>query len=376
MQITNVTVYPLSVTVSERLGDARGGGRTRSTAVLKLVTDDGTVGWGEAFIPGEIASATVATLFEDRVIGMDPFAVESITERWFTDPYHYGRSVFVQAICSAIDVACWDIIGKTVGSPIHRLLGSGERTTLTPYASTMYFADSDRPIETPIEAAHAEGFTAVKVKIGAGPADDRRRVRTAREILGEDALIMADMNGNYRPDQARLSAQRLAEFDLTWIEEPVPPENLSGYRALRSSIATPIAAGEALVGRFAFKRLIDDRLVDVVQPNLARCGGLTEARRIATLATTENVGVTPHVWNSGVGMAAAVQFAAAVPAYPHTQFEPEPALFEFDRSPNPLRSEILSTPFDPSGGTLSVPQDPGLGIDVDEDALELFSTAG
>lgn len=378
MDVTDVRVIGLTHSLPEGagLGDARGFGRTRSTTLLRLVTSDGTVGWGEAFIPGSIAQATVDELFRDDVIGMDPFTVESLAERSYTDPYHFGGSVFVQSVLSAVDTACWDIIGKTVGQPIHRLLGGKERASLTPYASTMYFTDQDRPLEQPIRSAIEEGFTAAKIKIGSGLAADIERVRTAREILGEDAHLMADMNGNYRPDQAIQSARKLSEFDLTWIEEPVPPENRSGYQEISRAIDTPIAAGEAHYGRFAFKQLINGRLVDIVQPNLARCGGLSEARRIADLATTENVGVTPHVWNSAVGLAAAVQFAASLPAYPHSRTAPEPTFLEFDRSTNPLRSEILQSPFDPTDGVLDVPQEPGLGITVDTEALEQYRTDG
>lgn len=374
MEITDVRVIPLSYSLPDgkALGDARGFGRTRSTTLLRLVTTDGTVGWGEAFAPGSIIEATVNELFREDVLGMDPFAVESLAGRSYTDPYHFGGSVFVQSVVSAVDIACWDIIGKCVDRPIHLLLGGQERPSLTPYASTMYFTEEDRPIKQPIEAAVDEGFTAAKIKIGSGIDEDVERVRIARESLGPDAHLMVDMNGNYRPDQAIQSATALAEFDLTWIEEPVPPENRSGYRDIKRAIEMPVAAGEAHYGRFAFERLVDR--VDIVQPNLARCGGLSEARRIATLATTENVGVTPHVWNSGVGLAAAVQFAASLTDYPHTRNVPEPPFLEFDRSPNPLRSAILETPFDPSGGTLPVPQEPGLGITVDEDALERYRT--
>ncbi|WP_276255947.1 mandelate racemase/muconate lactonizing enzyme family protein [Halomontanus rarus] len=374
MEITDVETIPLAHTLPEGqgLGDARGFGRSRATTLVRLETDTGTVGWGEAFAPGPIVAATVDELFVDDVVGMDPFDVESLAVDSYTDPYHFGGDVFVQSVVSAVDVACWDIVGKTVERPVHRLLGGTERSTLRPYASTMYFTEDDRPLEEPIQAAVDEGFTAAKIKIGAGLESDLERVRVAREVLGEDALLMVDMNGNYRPEQAVRSAKAIAEYDITWIEEPVPPENLTGYRELKQRIDIPIAAGEAHYGRFAFKRLIDDRTVDIVQPNLGRCGGLSEARTIAKLATTENVAVRPHIWNSAVGMAAAVQFAASIPDYPHTRNVPEPMLLEFDRSENPLRSDLLETPFDPSGGSLDVPQEPGLGISIDEDALERY----
>ncbi|GAB7021335.1 mandelate racemase/muconate lactonizing enzyme family protein [Halostagnicola bangensis] len=374
MEITHIEPISLghSLPDGRGLGDARGFGHTRKTTLLRLETDTGVVGWGEAFVPGRIVEATLEELFVDDVLGMDPFAVESLAIDSYTDPYHFGGDVFVQSVVSAIDVACWDIIGKTVERPIHQLLGGRSRDSLVPYASTMYFTEEDRSLEAPIEEAVEEGFEAVKIKIGAGPKDDAERVRVAREILGEDGRVMVDMNGNYRPRQAIESANAIADYDVAWIEEPVPPENTSGYREVKRAVDIPIAAGEAHYGRFAFKELINDRTVDVVQPNLGRCGGLSEARLIADMATTENVAVRPHVWNGAVGLAAAVQFAASVPDYPHTRNVPEPMMVEFDRSENPLRDDLLETPFDPSGGTLDVPQEPGLGIAVDEDALERY----
>mgnify|MGYP000176886677 CR=1 FL=1 len=374
MEITDIEVIPIehSLPPGEGLGDARGFGRDRGTTLVRLETADGTVGWGEAFAPGPIAAATVSELFEETVLGMDPFDVEGLATDSFTDPYHFGQSVFVQAARSAVDVACWDIRGKATGRAAYRLLGGGERDSLLPYASTMYFTERDRPIAEPIETAVEEGFTAAKIKIGSDPETDRERVRTAREILGEDARLMVDINGNYRPRQAIEAIEAIAEYDLTWVEEPVPPENLSGYREVRDHVDVPLAAGEAHYGRFAFKRLLDDRLVDVVQPNLGRCGGLSEARAIADMALAENVAVRPHVWNSAVGLAAAVQFAASVPDYPHTRNVPDPMMVEFDRSPNPLRSDLLEDPFDPTGGSLDVPQEPGLGIEIDAEALERY----
>ncbi len=376
MEITELDVIPISysLTEGEGLGDARGFGHERETTLVRLETDDGTVGWGEAFAPGSVVEATVDELFREDVVGMDPYDAGSLAERSYTDPYHFGGSVFVQSTVSAIDVACWDIRGKVAGRPVYRLLGGTETESLLPYASTMYYAESDRPIAEPIEKAVDEGFTAAKIKIGTGTEADVERVRIAREKLGDDARLMVDMNGNYRPRQAIETAKEIAEYDITWIEEPVPPENLSGYREIKQRIDTPLAAGEAHYGRFEFKRLIDDRHVDVVQPNLSRCGGLSEAKFIADLASTENVAVRPHIWNSAVGLAAAVQFAASVPNYPHTRNVPDPMMVEFDRSPNPLRDDLLETPFDPSNGNLDVPQSPGLGIEIDDDTLETYRT--
>jgi D-galactarolactone cycloisomerase len=374
MEVTDVEAIPISHTLPEgrALGDSRGFGRTRSTTLIRIETDDGVVGWGEAFAPGSVVSAVLEELFIERIVEMDPFAVGSLAVESYTDPYHFGESVFVQSTLSGLDIALWDIVGKTVEKPVYRLLGGTQCDTLLPYASTMYFTEAAQDPRDPIRSAVDEGFTAVKIKIGTGTDEDVARVEAAREILPDDARLMVDINGNYRPRQAIRTANAIACHDITWIEEPVPPENLSGYREVRRHTDVPIAAGEAHYGRFAFKQLMDDRLVDVVQPNLGRCGGLSEARLIGEMATTENVAVRPHVWNSGVGLAAAVQFAASLSNYPHTRNVPDPMMVEFDRSDNPLRTEILETPFDPSGGILDVPQEHGLGITIDETAVERY----
>ncbi|ESP86978.1 mandelate racemase/muconate lactonizing enzyme family protein [Candidatus Halobonum tyrrellensis] len=378
MRVTDVEVIPIAHTLpeGEGLGDARGFGRSRSTSLLRVETADGQVGWGEAFAPGSVVAPVVDEFFRDAVVGMDPLDAEGLAAESYTDPYHFGASAFVQSALSGIDVALWDLRGKEAGEPAYRLLGGGRRETLTAYASTMYFTEGEDDAAEQVRAAVDEGFDAVKIKIGSGTDEDVRRARIARETLGDDGRLMVDINGNYRPRQAIETIKALEEFDVAWVEEPVPPENYSGYREVKSRTDVPIAAGEAHYGRFAFKRLIDDRTVDVVQPNLGRCGGLSEARRIADMATTENVAVRPHVWNSAVGLAAAVQFAASVDDYPHVRHVPEPMLVEFDRSDNPLREEILASPIDPSGGEVTVPTDPGIGVEVDEEAVERYRADG
>ena len=374
MEITDFEAIPLSHSLGEgrSLGSSRGMHHIRTTALLRLETDTGLVGWGEAFAPARTASTLLEEMFEERVLGMDPFEVESVAEGSYLQGYHFGGSAFVSSAVSAVDVALWDIVGKETGQPIQKLLGGRTREAIRPYASTGFYTEWEDSIDRQIHEAEAEGFDAIKIKIGTGIEEDVERVRTTREIMGEDAHLMVDFNGNYQPKQVLQAAEALSEFDLTWIEEPVPPENLSGYRQLNQSIDVPLAAGEAHYGRFEFKRLIDDRLVDIVQPNLARCGGLSEARRIADMATTENVGVYPHVWNSAVGLAAAVQFSASLPEYPNTLHRPVPFLFEYDRTENPLRDDLLVDNFDPTGGELDVPRDPGLGIEVDESVLEEY----
>ncbi|WP_226040003.1 mandelate racemase/muconate lactonizing enzyme family protein [Natrinema sp. DC36] len=378
MEITDVTAIPLSheLEAGRAFGGSRGMTESRSATLVRLETADGTVGWGEAFASPRAVAALIEDEFADAVLGSSPVAAESLADRVYTGDiggYHAAREALAQSALSGIEVAMWDLRGKAVGKPIHELLGGRRVESVVPYASTMYLTEWGEDPADPMEAAVAEGFTAAKIKIGGGREDDRRRVEIAREILGDDAHLMVDFNGNYTPRGAIASIRELEPYDLTWVEEPVPPENYGGYRKIGERVDAPLAAGEAHYGRFEFARLLEDGLIDVVQPNLGRCGGFAEARFLATLATTANAVVRPHVWNSAVRTAAALQFAASLSTYPHAEgMEPDPVLFEFDRSENPLRNDLLESPFDPTGGELAVPQDPGLGIEVDESAVDRY----
>jgi len=379
MEVRSVSAIPLehSLGSGNALGGTRGVTDTRTATLIKLTADDGTVGWGEAFAPPRTVAQLVDEQFADDVVGLSPWDAESLADDVYTGTlggYHFGRGPFVQAALTGVEVALWDLRGKLLGEPVHELLGGRSRDSVTPYASTMYITEWGQDPEVPMRGAVEEGFTAAKIKIGRSVEDDRERVRTAREVLGDDAHLMVDYNGNYTVPDVLESIRAIEEFDLTWVEEPLPPEDVSGYRELGRKVDVSLAAGEAHFGRFEFTDLIRDGGIDVVQPNLGRCGGFSQAEYIAQVATTNNVKVRPHVWNSGVGLAAALQFTATVPNYPQrADRTTETTLFEFDRSENPLRNELLESPFDPTGGTLSVPTDPGLGIDVDESAVERFA---
>jgi D-galactarolactone cycloisomerase len=320
----------------------------------------------------------VEQTFAEAIVGEEPIVAESLAERVYAGDiggYHFACGGFVQAALSGVEVALWDLRGKELDAPVHELLGGGRTESLVPYASTMYVTEWGQDPAEPVAETADEGFTAAKIKIGCGADGDLEHVATASEHLGEDVYLIADYNDNYTPRQAIRSIEALAECDLTWAEGPVPPENLPGYREIKRHTDVPLAAGEAHFGRFEFKRLVDERLMDVIQPNLGRCSGFVEARFLANLAITENVLVQPHIWNSAVGTAAAVQFAASFPDYPYAaDLLPEPVLFEFDRSENPLRDDLLVDPLDPTGGSLDVPQELGLGVTVGEDAVEQHRT--
>lgn len=374
MTISSVETFPLVYPLDEGAGygSARGLSTSRTATLARLETDTGLVGWGEASGPPRVLATIIEEVLADWVVGEVPSTVGSLSERAYSSMYHFSSGGLLQAAISALDIALWDLKGKSTGQPIHELLGGARRSTLRPYASTMYFTELDRKLATTVQQAVEEGFDAVKIKIGRGIEADRERVSTARDELG-DGLLMVDANGNYRTDQAIRVAAALEPYDIRWFEEPVAPENVDGYRDVRESTMIPIAGGEAALTRFQFRRLFENRAVDLAQPDICMCGGLTEAMRIADLATVDNVAVSPHCWMSGVGLAASLHFASAVPSYPHADHEPEPPLFEVDRAENPLRTDLLTDPLNLTGQSIDIPTEPGLGVTVDPEAVETYA---
>ena len=354
-----------------RYGSARGLSGARSSTLVRLEATDGTVGWGEASGPPRVIASAIDELVAEWVRGRRPAAVGSLSERAATERYHFAGGGLLEAAISAVDIAVWDLRGRLRGRPASELLGGANRTSVRPYASTMYYGPADRDPTASVRAALEEGFTAVKIKLGRDLDEDLERVRAAREVL-DDELLMVDCNGNYRADQAIRLAERLEPHDVRWIEEPVAPENLAGYREVRAATPIPVAGGEAALGRFAFDRLLEGRSVDVAQPDVCMCGGLSEALLIAERAASRNIAVSPHCWMGGVGLAASLQFTAAIPRYPHAGVEPEPPLFEVDRAANPLRTELLEDGPDLTGESITVPEGPGLGVTVDTAAVERY----
>jgi D-galactarolactone cycloisomerase len=374
MEVSSVNAIPLAYPLDDgkSYGSARGTVQQRTATLIRVETPSGEAGWGEAFGPPRTMATLIDELLEDFVVGMNPHGVDSLCERNYAGLYHFGSRGLIQSAISGIDIALWDLRGRSTGTSISRLLGGRCREQVRPYASTMYITEWGETPSAPAQAAVEEEFDALKIKIGRGVEDDIERVRAARKALGTDGDLMVDCNGNYRPHQAIRLARELEPYDITWLEEPVPPENLSGYHELKQATDIPVAAGEASYARFEFKRLIDDRIVDILQPDICKCGGLSEARFVSKLATTENVVVSPHVWTSVVGLAASLQFAGSLPSYPHSTNVPERLLFEVDRADNGLRTALATDSFDFTGGMLDIPDEPGLGIEPDPGAIERF----
>lgn len=360
----------------EAYGMARGLTSRRGGGLLTLETEDGVIGVGEVWGPSTIAAAYL-DLVRPYFIGIDVHAQRGVQQMILAKHYHFGTQNALIAVFSGIDIAAHDAIGRALGRPVCDLIGGRRRDRVPVYASGGYFtkdADQFGSLARQLEPHANRGFTAFKIKIGRNPADDRERVRIAREIIGDDVMLAVDSNGNYTLDQALESMRAIADYRIGWYEEPLAPQDWRGYHELRRRAPMPVATGEALYEQFDFLRLVNEGLADVLQPDLALCGGLSVARFVGELAATAHLRVSPHVWGTAVGLAAAVHWVASLSDYPHNGNDPTPTLVEYDIGRNPLRDALLAEPLRLSEGCLEVPTGPGLGIEISAEVLEQFRT--
>ncbi len=382
MKITTVRVHVLKSALDRPFAFSQGWVRQRSATLVEIETDAGITGWGEAFAQGleppEIAAAVVTHALTPLVEGADPLDTEVLWHRMYHASRDYGRKGSVLAAISAVDIACWDIAGKHFGVPVHRLLGGAFRKSVVPYATGFYRltgqGEATRLGEEAI--AHFEaGFRFMKVKLGYGVDDDIQVMAEIRRALGDRPVtLMVDTNHAYGRAEALRLGHALEPYDLRWYEEPVVPEDRAGYAELRAKLRVPIAGGENEHALYGFRELLEARAIDIAQPDLGSCGGITAARHIVALAQAHGVEVNPHVWGSAVAQAASLQLIAALPVTHHSLFARAPIL-EYDRSTHPFRRDLIAHPVDLADGVVSIPDGPGLGIEVRADTVARFRVA-
>ncbi|MCW5980950.1 MAG: mandelate racemase/muconate lactonizing enzyme family protein [Bryobacteraceae bacterium] len=384
MRISEIKTFALKAPLGEeRFWSSQCPFPERKSLLVRIATDDGVVGWGEGgqYGPAEPVAACIDAVLAPRILGQDPRERWKIWEQLYAFSRDFGRNgVYVDAI-SGIDIALWDITGKVLGEPVFRLLGGPFRTSVEAYATGCYYRGHDPlDVAASLEAVAAEarsyreaGFRILKTKIGLLPVEqDLERIAAVRAAAGSDCVILADANHAYNVPTAIRAGRGLERLDVRWFEEPVTPEDREGYRQVRRSLSIPIAGGECEFTRFGFRDLFTGGCVDIAQPDICAAGGISEWQKIHALADSFGVWVIPHVWGSGVALAAALHALAATPPFPHTAnpvpLQNEPVI-EYDRNPNPLRDELLKERITVSAGRLPVPQGPGLGIEVDEAVL-------
>ncbi|MEO6246423.1 MAG: mandelate racemase/muconate lactonizing enzyme family protein, partial [Opitutaceae bacterium] len=346
----------------------------RAVCLARVTTDDGCHGWGEGYGPAEVVRAGVE-FFAPLLIGADPLLNAALWQRMHARGLDFARRGVLLAALSALDLALWDLKGKLLGAPVHVLLGGKRRDAVAVYATGMYFDDQPNLTERlAAEAAGyvAQGFRAVKMKVGLGVEADAANVRAVRAAIGPGVKLMIDSNHAFALREALDLVRRVEEHDIAWFEEPLSPDDYEGYRELRARSSIPIAAGECEYGVAGFHQLFNARAVDLAQPDLCACGGLTEGQRILALARAHFVAVTPHCWGTGIGFAVGLHFLSTVDVQPGRLMLPEPFL-EMDRTESALREELTLPRFQAKDGAVVVSDAPGLGVDVDLGRIKEFS---
>ena len=351
---------------------------TRNTLAVRVIADDGTYGWGE--------TGTDANGFAEvaqSIIGMNPEHFGSIWQSIVNTRYQGGGYAGVASnVASAVDIALHDLVGKARGVPVYELLGGKVRDRVCAYATGLFYTEHD--VNDPTwpdllkEAQeHADaGFRAMKMKIGGLTVDeDVDRVHALRCQVGDDIRIMVDANEAYDPATAITVSRRIADANVTWFEEPTSSRALDDNVLITLKSPVPTAGGESASTRRDVARLLRRRTFDMIQPEIVNVGGVSELKLCAQMAEAFNVQFIPHFFNTHISLAGILHVLATIsqapPAHPKEPFVNEPVT-EFDQTIHPIRSALTEPFFTQTDGYVTIPNDPGLGIDVNEDALDRF----
>ncbi len=381
MKITEVRAHVLRSPLPQPFAFSQGWVSSRGATLVEVQTDEGVTGWGEALCQGlqppEIAAAAVKSALRDLSLGADPLQPEVLWHRMYQQTRDYGQKGAVIGAISGIDIALWDIAGKVRKEPVAKLLGGMFRTRVEAYATGFYRIKGQGEAARLAQEAGshaANGFRALKIKLGFGIADDLAVMRAIRETA-KDKEVMIDVNHAYSVADAIRLGRALEDMGwrLRWYEEPVAQEDLDGYAEVRRALATPIAGGENEYTLFGFRSLLAARAVDIAQPDICIAGGFTGCRHIVALAHAHGVQVNPHVWASAVGQAASLQLIAAIPVANHALF-PNDILLELDTSSHPFRNELTDMPLRQREGWVEIPLKPGLGIEINRKVIEKYSS--
>ena len=365
-RITEITAIPQQeFRESKQLDTAR---NVYTLVVVK--TDAGVTGIGSAYTSTDLVNSALGRL-HDLVIGEVAIEPERVHEKLEQSGFWWGRGGTITHAISGIDIALWDIFGQVTGQPVARLLGGYYRDRVKPYAS-LSMTRNDH-LRADLEAAMRRGFKAFKLGWGpfmrtGNPADDEAIIRMARETVG-DGEIMVDPGGSqqfwaHSFKSALRTADMLADYDVVWFEEALPPDDLEGFKLLRQHSKVLISSGEVLTRRQSFQPFLEQGALDVVQPDCTKVGGITEAKHIAWMAYRHNILTVPHGWNTAVGLAADLHLVAALPVGKWVEYH----------QPSQMIDDIVAEPFRMDAeGMLRVSTAPGLGLTLDWDGIEKLS---
>ena len=385
MKISRITSHVLQYDMPEELGYSQQYYDRRSAHLVEIETDGGLTGWGECFGPGNIAQANkgiVEKVIQPMVLGMDPLDRDVIWHKVYNLMRDHGQKGMPLQSLSGVDIALWDIAGKVMGQPIHKLIGGAHRTEVKAYGYGMMLkresvADHVARFIDESAAIRDMGFAATKMKVGLGARNDVRLCEAVRKGVGDDFEFMADANHCYTTSDAFYVGRALEELGAYWFEEPVAPEDHDGYRELRAGLKVNISGGEAEFNRWGWRAILENRGLDIAQPEVCALGGITEYLRVLALCHAHFTPVINHVWGSAIAVATNLQLLAAMPPLPGGLHPREPML-EFDTTDNKFRDNLLLTPLDIQGqvgrnnGYVRIPTGPGLGVEPDRAFIQRY----
>jgi len=338
--------------------------------LIAVHTDEGVVGVGSVCSSDALVKGAL-TVLEPMLLGETALEPERVSEKLHQNTFWMGRGGAITHAISGIDIALWDILGKVTGQPVGRLLGGRYRERVQPYASLLM--DEPEKLRDTLQRIKGQGFRAFKV--GWGPfgrrdaATDRAIVEAAREAVGPECKLMVDAGGSdayWRNgyNWALRTAKMLADYDVHWFEEALNPDHLDDYVRLREHSPVPISGGEVLTRRQAFLPWIEKGALDIIQPDVTKVGGISEERRIAWWAEEHGIRFIPHGWNTALGLAADLHLASAVPGTDMVEYI----------AGSPFIDEIVAEPFQlDDEGWLNIPDKPGLGVELNPDAVARFT---
>ena len=385
MKITGVKSHVLRYELPEELGYSQQYYAHRTAHLVEVSTDEGLVGWGECFGPGNVAVANkgiVEQVIAPMVVGADPLMRDVLWHKVYNLLRDHGQKGMPLQALSGVDIALWDIAGQAAGMPLCVLLGGKHRERVPVYGYGMMLkresvAEHVARFRDEAAALREAGFVGAKMKVGLGVREDALLCRAAREGVGEGFRLMVDANHCYTTADAFRVGRALEELDVYWFEEPVAPEDRDGYRELRAGLRVHIAGGEGEFNRWGWRRLLESRGLDIAQPEVCAVGGISEYLRILALAHAHFTPVVNHVWGSAVAVAVNLHLLAAMPDLPGG-LHPWRPMLEFDATDNKFRDELLREPLDIQGqiqrhaGTAAVPEGSGIGVAPDMDFVRRY----
>ena len=366
MKIDRVEAITVSIPLETPLSFSTRGVTNREYCLVRIRTDQGLDGWGYCYggnRAAHLVTGFVRDFYRDHLLGSDPRAVEDLWDKMYRDAVLLGRKGAAVRALSAVDIALWDIKSKAEGLPLYRSLGGELKETVPCYASGGYYWPDRHPDMVAEEVAEyvEAGFDAVKIKVGQPDHHGEiRRALKAREAIGPETILMMDANNAWQDAAAAIYAIRgLEEADPFWIEEPLLPDDVVGHATIRAAVQVPIATGEIEATRWGFASLLEHEAVDMIQPDATVLGGITEFRKVLALANERSVPAYPH-WMHHIHVSMVAAFKSAVMVE-----------YFWDRSVLNI-DEILIDPIKAEAGSLTVPQEPGIGMSFDEEAIDRF----